>query len=506
MAKNTSKDHRHRLQRRHARRHPRPQRARHNHQRRHLITGVTNLFNGAAISSFAYTHDNLGRVVSRNNDNFGYNARSELTSAILHTNAYGYVFDPIGNRLVSSVNGADTSYTANALNQYTGISTPNSSLPIPNSFDADGNLLTHGTFVFAWDAENHNASVTSNGVTILTNAYDHRHRRVRKITPGAVRNMVYDGWNLIQETAIPATGPVTTNRYHWGLDMSGTLQGAGGVGGLLAAEINGLLLFPLYDNNGNVTECLDTSGNVRAHYEYDAFGNIVAMSGDLAHAFPFRFSTKYFDAETGICYYGYRFYSPEQGRWLNHDPIEEEGGLNLYGFVRNDPVNKFDVDGQYFWPPYLGLDPWNEPVGVDHGNEDGWEYSAKWDYMWDSVEVSVSYTMNEEERKCCSAVTVKRYVKKLFGRYGGDFGPYEVDETVGGYYTLGASHTGYAEGDSPDGQGVLFGLYRLKWTQAFKWEAHCVKGAHAGKVLSTLEKKYTTTGHFWGEPYKGGFH
>jgi RHS repeat-associated core domain len=319
--------------------------------RRHLITGVTNLFNGTVVSSFAYTHDALGRIITRNNDTFGYNARSELTSAIHHTNAYGYVTDPIGNRLVTSVNSTETSYTANALNQYSQISV--TSVPpwlISPTYDLDGNLLTRGTFAYGWDAENRLASVFSNGMPILANAYDHRHRRVRKITPGAVRNMVYDGWNLIQETITPTAGPVTTNRYHWGLDMSGTLQGAGGVGGLLAAEINGLLLFPLYDNNGNVTECLDTSGNVRAHYEYDAFGGITAMSGDLASTFRFRFSTKYLDAETHQYYYGYRFYSPEQGRWLNYDPIAEEGGLNLYGFVGNDGVNHFDSLGQMSMP------------------------------------------------------------------------------------------------------------------------------------------------------------
>ena len=245
--------------------------------------------------------------------------------------------------------------------QYTAIST---SAPLREpTYDADGNLLTCGAFSLAWDAENRNTSVTSNGITILTNAYDHRHRRVRKSTPDAVRDMVYDGWNPIQETIIPAAGPITTNRYHWGVDLSSTLQGAGGVGGLLAAEINGIFLFPFYDANGNVTECLDVSGNIRAHYEYDAFGNITAQSGDLAHVFPFRFSTKYFDAETGLYYYGCRFYSPETGRWLNRDPIEEDGGLNLYGFIGNDGMNHIDPFGQMPSMPWeIGTDYYSRVV------------------------------------------------------------------------------------------------------------------------------------------------
>ena len=59
-----------------------------------------------------------------------------------------------------------------------------------------------------------------------------------------------------------------------------------------------------------------------------------------------RFSTKYFDSETGLYYYGYRFYSPTLMRWLNRDPIGEEGGLNLYGFCGNNVVANIDAFGQ----------------------------------------------------------------------------------------------------------------------------------------------------------------
>jgi RHS repeat-associated protein len=120
------------------------------------------------------------------------------------------------------------------------------------------------------------------------------------------------------------------------------------VGGLLAVDIGGQLYFPCYDNNGNVTEYVDASGAVRARYEYSPFGKITAQSGDLADMFRFRFSTKYYDIETGLYYYGYRYYSPELGRFLIPDPIEEDGGLNLYAFVANGPVNKTDYLGMWF--------------------------------------------------------------------------------------------------------------------------------------------------------------
>ena len=74
--------------------------------------------------------------------------------------------------------------------------------------------------------------------------------------------------------------------------------------------------------------------------------------GPLAQANPWRFSTKYQDDETGLLYYGYRFYNPTDGRWPSRDPIDEEGGINLYAFCFNDGLD---------WSDYLGRDPQKIP-------------------------------------------------------------------------------------------------------------------------------------------------
>jgi RHS repeat-associated protein len=66
----------------------------------------------------------------------------------------------------------------------------------------------------------------------------------------------------------------------------------------------------------------------------------------MAKANPFRFSTKYQDDESDLLYYGYRYYKPSTGTWVNRDPMGELGGKNLYGFVFDDPVNRFDKDGR----------------------------------------------------------------------------------------------------------------------------------------------------------------
>ena len=83
----------------------------------------------------------------------------------------------------------------------------------------------------------------------------------------------------------------------------------------------------------------------RRRYEYGPFGEPLRATGALAKINPFRFSTKYEDNETGLLYYGYRYYTAATGRWLSRDPIEEEGGLNLSAFVTNDPINFVDPYG-----------------------------------------------------------------------------------------------------------------------------------------------------------------
>ncbi|MCF7855795.1 MAG: RHS repeat-associated core domain-containing protein [Candidatus Pacebacteria bacterium] len=103
--------------------------------------------------------------------------------------------------------------------------------------------------------------------------------------------------------------------------------------------------FYSYDANGNVTSLTDTNGSNVATYVYGPFGGTISSSGTLADENPFRFSTKYTDDETGLLNYGYRYYSPELGRWVNRDPIDENGGLNLYAFVGNSPVLAADILG-----------------------------------------------------------------------------------------------------------------------------------------------------------------
>ena len=97
------------------------------------------------------------------------------------------------------------------------------------------------------------------------------------------------------------------------------------------------------DHLGSIREVIDSGGSLRAQYDYDAWGNSVVLDG--AMNVDFGYTGHYFHAPSGLNLTLYRAYSPTMGRWLNRDPIGEDGGLNLYGYVLNTPVNAFDPLG-----------------------------------------------------------------------------------------------------------------------------------------------------------------
>ncbi|HEX3247804.1 MAG TPA: RHS repeat-associated core domain-containing protein [Pyrinomonadaceae bacterium] len=229
------------------------------------------------------------------------------------------------------------------------------------TYDDDGNITLDGRWIYAWDGENRLismeavAAVPVEAKQKLEFAYDQMGRRIQKKVSvwnvsassyqlQSTTKFVYDGWNLMAELD---AGNVLVRSYSWGKDLSGSLTGAGGIGGLLRVTDSTGSYIPGYDGNGNVTSLTRLSdGTLAATYEYDPFGNPLKSVGD-PNINPFRFSTKYTDSETNLVYYGYRYDSPILGRWLSRDPSEEQGGTNLYAYVENKPIDFTDSLGLY---------------------------------------------------------------------------------------------------------------------------------------------------------------
>ena len=94
---------------------------------------------------------------------------------------------------------------------------------------------------------------------------------------------------------------------------------------------------------------------------------------------PYRFSSKYLDEESGLYYYGYRFYLPEVGRWVSRDPVGEKGGLSLYSYLDNAPINQIDLLGLAKVWTFSGINNWEEGKYHDYVDEglSDWDYKKE---------------------------------------------------------------------------------------------------------------------------------
>ena len=292
-----------------------------------------------------------------------YDPLGQLTSADSTVTGQdrAYQYDAIGNRKKSADSltlPVTDNYTANSLNQYS-VEPVNGGSSISPAYDFDGNATAYPVPVapsaistLGWDAENRLISSTVSGTTTVYQ-YDAGGRRVAKTTGTTTQLSLYDGWKVVAEYSKIAAASATLQKTNlWGMDLSGSMQGAGGVGGLLSVSsltTSSPMTFTSYfatcDGNGNVSEYLAATGAVSAHFEYDSFGRSTIDTDTIGQS-AYRFSTKAYDTETGLSYYGYRYYDSTGGRWISRDIVHEVGGLNLYGFGFNHVTSGFDPNGK----------------------------------------------------------------------------------------------------------------------------------------------------------------
>jgi RHS repeat-associated protein len=361
---------------------------------------VTRTTGGTTLSAIGYGYDTAGQRTSLTRedgtgDAFGYDNNRQVTAAHVGGTAGAalpstpnrtYVFDNMGNRTSAVKDGVTTGYTPNTVNAYSAVG------GISRSHDLNGNLTNDGTKIYTWEQHDRLTTVTVAGTIVGAYRYDAFGRRLSRTwtdpatTLTRTTRYVYDGWNVVAEhSTAPAdpNGPLTLQRrYVWGPDLSGSMQGAGGVGGLLMIEDRTTATpqahYVCYDGNGNVTKLItqDNTGApiISAAYTYDPFGNVRTATGPYATTNPVRFSTKFQDPETGWSYYGYRYYDAVNGRWPSRDPIEERGGLYLYGMCFNNVLSKLDYLGRETWPDFFeenlpGRDPAKDGKREDHIND-----------------------------------------------------------------------------------------------------------------------------------------
>lgn len=283
---------------------------------------------GVPLSAFEYTYDPNGSIQtwSQQQDSatpqiwtIGSDDADQLTSVVVKeggntVKTYGYSYDPAGNRLTQTIAGSASTYSYNILNQLTNAS--------PDS----------PTSTYEWDAENRLTAIVS-GTQRSEFSYDGRGRRVRIVenqdgTVVSDRRFLWDELQICEER--DATGATVVKRFF--------LQGVSVAGGQGSGDY-----YYTKDHLGSVHELADVTGEVRARYAYDPFGQRSRLSGDLDADSGFTGHPVHFPS--GLHLTLFRPYSASFGRWISRDPLGEKAGANLYAYVRNSPLVYVDPLG-----------------------------------------------------------------------------------------------------------------------------------------------------------------
>ena len=322
---------------------------------RDLLTCMLYKRGSTAVAHRSYTYDALGRPLTRSstrnrqtiNDSFGYNNRSELTSATVNSGSYAYDYDNIGNRKSAQENTEEIiGYQANALNQYAMLSVDDIADFIP-SYDAAGNQTrvktSTGIWAISYDAENRPTDFTSQAVdgtiTTVHCEYDYMGRRATKqvTTNGSItlhQRYIYRGY--LQIAACDLTR--SSHPCLWFITWDPTQHIATRP---LAIRKDGNWYTYGWDLTKNICEVFGPAGYIRMAYSYSPYGQVTA-TGDITQ--PIQWSAEYLDDELALVYYNFRHYNYVDGRWLRRDPYTEEKKLP-YVYVHNMPILASDVKG-----------------------------------------------------------------------------------------------------------------------------------------------------------------
>ena len=283
-----------------------------------LLNQITNRQVPGAVDILGIAHPNAAVTV---NGQSPYRRGEYYDQVLAWNNSNAVVSAWVTNRAVLSA------ATSNATGRVLLPQTPETS-----TYDSDGNLTQDGLWDYTWDAENRLVRMVSRTAVpeaarqALEFRYDWQGRRLSKTVSNWVtghwslitdHRFVYDGWNLLAVLNSDLS-PLTS--FTWGTDLSGSMQGAGGVGGLLWLTDRSAPTtrhFACYDGNGNLKALVNATDNsVSASYDYGPFGELLRSTGPKARANPLRFSTKCQDDESDLVYYGHRYLNAATGRWL----------------------------------------------------------------------------------------------------------------------------------------------------------------------------------------------
>jgi RHS repeat-associated protein len=246
--------------------------------------------------------------------------------------AHAYTYDANGNRLFAPnlIGKAAPVYDA----QDRMLSYGDCSYSYKNDGSLRSKTCPDGVTTYDYDEFGNLRHVGMPNGNAIDYTIDGQNRRVGK----KVNGVLVEGWlyrNGLQPVAwLDGTGAVKAQFIY-----------AGGSGPAYMVT-GGKTYHFVKDHLGSVREVVDSiAGAVLESIDYDEFGNVLTDTGTVAVT-PFGFASGLYDRDTGLVRFGARDYDAATGRWTAKDPSGLEGGINIYEYAANDPINNMDFDGE----------------------------------------------------------------------------------------------------------------------------------------------------------------
>lgn len=292
---------------------------------------------GGSLAQFGYSYNSDDIVAAFTNTapsesiGYSYDMTNRLTSALIGsgTPQYQYGYDPASNLSSITTNGSTQNYTFNSTNSI--------SSGVSSTYDSNGSPTTLGSNTYTWDGANRLISFTGPSGTSSSFTYDGLGRLVRVVDSvggsvvadhsyfwcGQVRCLAHDNTQ--------SGSPVSTQYFSQGATVSGTPS------------------YYVQDQLGSVRQLITSAGNVAAEYDYDSYGNRTVVSGTTVS--DIGYAGYFYHGASGLNFTMYRAYDSSHARWLNRDPIGEDGGINLYAYTGGNPASFIDPYGLFLVLP-----------------------------------------------------------------------------------------------------------------------------------------------------------
>lgn len=282
------------------------------------------------VTTTTYVYDTQNQLRRENNQAYGktwtwaYDNAGNITSR----NEYAYTTGELGDPLDTVIYGYTDPAWGDLLTSYDGTAI---------AYDTIGNPLYDGTWTYTWEHGRRLASMTD-GTTTWSYSYNSDGLRTGRTdgtntyqyvyTDGQLSAMYYEGTRYLfhYEGSTPVAMYIGNTAYYY------------------AANIN-----------GDVVAIFDNDGNRVVEYTYDAWGNILSVSGSMADTIgainPLRYRGYVYDQETELYYLQSRYYNPQIGRFLNADGYVSTGqgfiGNNMFAYCLNNPICLVDASGAF---------------------------------------------------------------------------------------------------------------------------------------------------------------